>query len=47
MARFGMRAEMDGWRLDGAVGVGLTEAAPAWEVRVGATLAFDRGSSRP
>ena len=41
--RLGARARRQVWRFDGALAVGLADASPSAEIRLGATLRLDRG----
>ncbi len=43
MLRAGARWQREKWRLDAALGAGLTDASPSVELRLGATFRFQRG----
>jgi len=42
--RAGVRWQLEDWRLDAALGAGVTDASPSVELRLGATFRFQRGS---
>ncbi len=42
MLRAGVRWQLDHWRLDAALGAGLTDASPSAELRLGATFRLQR-----